>query len=458
MVFYPPGFRPGATREDPTDGMPSMPGTYTCHGLAIDKTGRKILVRENDVALPVRRTIQQQAVQNYTSSAWCRQADSNFDVLLVGSPVHTMEMIYLHCYAFNGNAVGGTSIRMLHASTIIDRQDVQLNGSFTDETVYGNQMYQDYNDWLNDDFERIGRAPYMNGETGSMVTNSGNAFATYTMWDESNNAIAPQTSMELFIPLINVLTQTAPWLPRKLVDPRIRVYGLLNPVCSTNAAPDLATPALQFNGMETLIEGLLYDPTTRMAISSYYARAPMLHRCIVHDRFIKDMGTFVTGTYMGDAQLTPLTGQYASMNIWFNRQDPNVTREFLLYGANRPAAAGTKNPLTVDLMSFNDSSGYPIYYPDYRANFIRYSNNGQTLNCLMRQFKAYYMHYFCFDPKKTLLSGLSTGGLAMDGSYIIRAQLSTSNTQGTTTGVTMVVDARRYGIITITDTFVLVKL
>lgn len=458
MVFYPPGIRPNSSRADPTESIPAAPGTYTCHAKVATSHGKTILMRPNDVPLPMRWTVMQQSVQNYDANAFCRQADSNFDVLLVGAPVHSLEDIYLHFYVVNTNAVGGNPVKMMHAVTIFNRQDVQLNGSFTDETIYQEQMYQDYNDWLENDHERIGRAPYVNGETASMVTNAGNDPSTYVMWDASDNAIPPQGQIELFVPLINCLTDAGPWLPRKMVDPRVRIYGALNPILSTNAAGDLTGTPLRFTGMETLITGIVFDPAARMRISQYYAQAPVLHRCIIHDRFLKDMGGWQVGNYLGDAQLTPFTGQYASINFWFNRKDPNVTRELLVYGSNRTSTAATRNPLLADQFTFLDSSGYPIYYNDYRANFVRCTNNTQQLNCLMRQFKNYYMHYFCTNPKSTLRTGRSSGGLAMDGSFIFRAQLSNDNTQGTTTGITLVCDARRYGIITITDTFVLTKL
>lgn len=456
MVYYPPGFRVGATRPDPTDGMPAAPQTYCKHVKLSTTHDKPVLMRPNDIALPLRWTVMQQAVQNYDTNSFCVTADSNFDVLLVGSPVHALANIYLHFYVQNTNAVGGNSVRPFHMMCILNRQDVQLNGSFTDETIYQEQMYQDYNDWLEDDFERQGRARYVNGETAAMVTNSGNAFNTYTMWDESNNAIAPQAQAEFFVPLINVLTQCSPWLPRKLVDPRIRCYGAVNPICSTNAAADLATPPLRFRGMETLVEGIVFDPDTRMRISKFYSQAPTLHRCIIHDRFIKDMGTFATGTYLGDVQLTPFTGQYASMCVWLNRND--ATREQLIYGANRPATAATLNPLPQSVFTFLDSSGYPIYYNDARGPFVKMANLDKSGNNLMRQFKAYLMHYFCTDPKLTLTTGKSSGGLAMDGSFIYRMQVDPSVTQGTSTSISAYFDARRYGILTVTDTFVLTKL
>lgn len=456
MVFGPPGLRPGSIVPDETVGMPPAPGTYSCHERILTAHNRPVLMRKNDIPLPMRWTVMQQTVQNYNQNDWCVSTDANFDILLVGAPVHSLKMIYLHGYCFNQNAVGGNAIRPLHFMAIINRLDMQLNGSFSDDTIYQEQIYQDYNDWLENDFERMGRAPYVNGETSAMVTNSGNNINTYTMWDESNNAIAPQAQREFFIPVICALTTMDAWLPRKLVDPRIKVYGAVNPICGTNPAPDLATPPLRFRGMETFVEGIVFEPDTRKRISAFYAQAPLLHRGIVHDRFTKDLGAWLVGAYVGDIQLTPFTGSYASMCVWVNRND--ATREQLVYGSNRPAALATLNPLPLQVFSFTDSSGYHYYYPDYRANFIRCQNNDKSLNCLMRQFKAYYMHYFCTDPQVTLRTGKSTGGLAMDGSNIFRLQVDAQATQGTTTGMTAVFDARRYAMITVTDTFVLKKL
>lgn len=444
MVFQPVGLRQGSTQADPTSSY-SIPDAYLRLHTGVGSHGQSYTIRPSDVRRNVRVTIQNQSVKNFDSAAFGVQSDNMFDVEMTGAPVHTLIDLYLHFRLFNTLASGGNNIKPMAPFAFFARQEVMANGSFADDTIYSEQAYHDYFYWLSGDTERAHRARSLLMETKDRPQNDTNTRTVETMFDEAATGIEPQESQEYFYPLINFMTTSSLWLPTKLVDPKIRLYSRQNPIVSTNDVADLATAQLRFQGMEVIYFGLLYDPTIRMKISEVMRSCTHYTRTLVHDRLQTTINSIATGTYLSDIQLTPFMGEYAKLLFYFTRNDATI--EGQIYGCNRSWTTTRGSPLDIGVMTFNDSSGYAVFYNDFPTDALRYCVEG-SLNKYPGVYgvKPYVPIYFCSDPTLTMQSGISSGGMAMDGNFIIKAQLKPF-TAGATTSVTATVLGSRYAIL-----------
>lgn len=442
MVYVQDGTRRGSVKPDPTASLPTPPGTYIPH-IKVTLHGQTVLVRRGDERKNVRMTMQSQQVDNFDGTAFGITPDNNFDAKIKGSPVDTLIMMYLHFYLVNTNAVGGNSITAMHPAAFWNRYEIMANGGSTDDTIYDTQIYQDFYDWLASDAERSSYSFFMGTERASLTTDSGLNPATWTAYDETANAIAPQTQREYFWPLICFLTTVSLWTNTKKVDPTIRVYGQTNPILSSNNALDLATAHLAFKQMEIYYHGLKFQSEIRRTVNDHILQGPLYLRTMTHDRQQQAIASVAQNTYLTDIQLTPLSGEYARFVVFVNRND--CTREGGIYGCNRTYAAATFSPLPLANVTFNDSSGTPVFFNDVHSNFLRMIEGGMTSNPGLRQTKNYYPFIFCTDPDTTLRSGQSTGGLALDGNYTFKFQLGTF-TAGATTSVNFTCLAQRYSI------------
>jgi len=444
MVFQPPGLRVGSTGRDPS-AIYQPPSVYVKHmSFNAGAHGQSFTIRPADCRRNVRLTIQNASVKNFDVNFGVT-ADVMFDAEFNGAPVHTLIDVYLHWFLVNTQPVGGRTVTPMAPFAFFNRHEVMANGSFTDDTIYPEQLYLDYWNWLSGDLERSARARTMGMETKDRPQNDTNTKTVETMYDEAYAGIAPQGRREYFFPLINFMTTSSIWLPTKLVDPKVRVYSRFNPVRSDNDPLDIATPQLRFEKMEMIYVGLLYEPAIMERISmAMKSKSAHYTRCLVHDRMQQSIQSIATDTYLTDFQLTALSGEYATMTVFINRN--NATTEGKLYGCNRTWTATTGSPLEMGKVTFNDSSGYPVFYNDFPASALKVMKCSAYESPFISDVKEYYEFIFCADPTTTTQSGISTGGLAMDGNFILKLQLSPF-TVGATTSVEMNVLARRYAIL-----------
>lgn len=444
MVYVTDGTRPGSTKPDPTRDLPAPAGTY-CPHIKSSLHGQTVLVRPNDVRRSMKLALQSQAVDNFDSGSFGVAADNNFDAQIKGAPVDTILNVWLHFYVFNQNAVGGNAITMMHPAAFWNRYEVMANGGSTDDTIYDMQIYQDFMNWLSSDQERSAYSQFLGTERQKANTDTALPYATWTQWDETGNSIAAQARREYWFPIICFLTLTSLWTCTKKVDPKIRIYGNVNPILSSNNTADLATTNIRFQQMELYFQGIKFQPEIRARINDHILQGPLYLRTITHDRLQQSIASIVANVYLTDIQLTPFSGEYAGLVVFVNRND--ATREGAIYGCLRTYAAATWSPLPLANMTFNDSSGVPVYFNDIHSNFFRVVEAGMGPNAEMRMSKNYYTLMFATDPDTTLRSGLSTGGLAMDGNYTLKLQLASGFTAGATTAVQATVIGYRYSIL-----------
>jgi hypothetical protein len=351
----------------------------------------------------------------------------------------------LHFFLANPQAIGGLDIVPMAPHTFFSRQEVMANGAFTDDTIYSEQMYYDYFNWLISDAERSSRARSMGMETKDRPQNDTNTRTVETMFDEAVAAITPQTRREYFYPVINFFTQCTPWLCTKLVDPKFRFFGTVNPIMSNNPALALATPILRFQQMEVIYFGLLFEAGIREKINSIMRSDVHYTRCLVHDRMQTNIQSTASGSYLSDIQLTVFMGEYAELRVYLNRNDSPI--EGLLYGCNRTWTATTGSPLELGNITFNDSSGYPIFYNDFPSNIFRLCVEPSILRYpSVNSVKPVYPFYLAADPTTTLQTGKSSGGMAMDGNFILKIQ-ARPYTVGATTSVQVNIHGMRYAIL-----------
>ncbi len=444
MVYVQSGTRQGAAKPDPTAGLAAPSGTYCSH-VKTTIHGQTALVRPGDERKSMRLTMQNQQVDNFDGTAFCITPDNNFDAKIKGSPVDTLLMTYLHFYVINNNAAGGNSITMMHPAAFFNRYEVMANGGSTDDTIYDGQIYQDFFDYLANDQERMAYSLFLHTERAAPVTDNGLNPANWTSFDESANAIAPQTQKEYWWPILCFLTTTSLWLNTKKVDPTVRVYGNVNPILSSNNALDIATTHIGFKQMEMYHFGIKFMPAVRAAINDHILAGPLMMRTLSHDRQQQAIASVAQLTYLTDIQLTPISGEYAKLLMFVNRND--CTREGGIYGCNRTYAAATSSPLQMANITFNDSSGTPVFFNDVHSDFVRLLEASLTTSALMRQTKNYYPLIFCTNPDETLRSGRSTGGLTLDGNFTFKFQLAPF-TAGATTSVNFTCYGSRYSILT----------
>lgn len=456
MVFQPVGLKPGSVGRDPTSNY-VIPNAYlNVH--AVGSHGQSYTIRPSDCRRNVRITVQNASVKNFDATAFGTVADNMFDLQITGAPVHTMIDCYLHFFVQNTTALLGRTITPMLPHAFFSRQEVMANGAFTDDTIYKEQAYQDYFRWLASDEERQARAMSVWMETKSRPQNDTFTPTVETMFDEAATGIAPQERREYFYPVINFFTIISPWLCTKLVDPTFRFYGAVNPILSTNNALDIATPMLRFQQMEIVYFGLLFESAIRQKINEIMLSDKHYTRCLVHDRMQQTIQSTAQNEYITDIQLTVLSGEYAGMTVYVDRN--NCPVEASAYGCNRTWTATTGSPLELGNITFNDSSGYPQFYNDFVANVFRYAIEPSLLTYpSVCSVKPYYPFYFCTNPTKTLQTGMSSGGLAMDGSFILKIQVK-PYTVGATTAVKVSILANRYAILSwLTDgSFIVTKL
>lgn len=440
MVYVPNGTRVGTLKVDPLD-VPAPPATYCSHQLP---HGSSVLIQPNAHKMVCYRVFQNQTVQNFPVK-FCQTPDSYFDAQLNGSPVDALLGAYLHFQVTNSNSgVGATSVTPMLACAFFDRIEVQPNGSQTDDTIYTEQLYWDYIRWLENDSERTSRGLSVGMETKAPVSLSG-VVTTQTMWDEDGTVILPGASREYLFPLVNFMTQSSIILTVKGVDPRFRVFGRVNPITSYNAVGDLAGTPLVFGQMEMILDGIKFQPAIRDKITAHYQKRSAFTRILFHERFQYSIASIATNVYLGDIQLTPFAGEYSSILWYVNRNDAD--RERLYYGSRVNVTPATLNPLPVGKITWNTSSGRPVYYNDHSA-FLHTNVFGSTTenNTSIFQYKPYYPTNFCL-KRESLRSGRNTGGLAMDSAMVFKFQLLPGFTVGATTGVQLNMLGLRYGVL-----------
>lgn len=458
MVYVPNGTRVGTIKQDPLDVAPPS-GTYCKHEKVVLPHGAHALIRKDSFKLALYRVFQNQAVQNFPVK-FCQTPDSYFDATLNGAPVDSLLSAYLHFFVTNTNSGGGaTSVTPMLACAFFDRIEIQPNGAQTDDTIYTEQLYQDYIAWLDNETERQSRGPSVGMETKGNVSLTSDPLNQQTMWDEDGSAILPGASREYLFPLINFMTESSIALTVKGVDPRFRVFGRVNPITSYNAAADLlptATP-LAFGQMEMILDGLKFQPAIRDKITAHFQGESVMTRILYHERFQYAIASVALNQYLGDIQLVPFSGEYARILWYVNRND--AQRENLFYGSRKNVTTTTLNPLAVGKVTWNTSSGRPVYYNDHPAS-LHTTIFGSTLetNTSIYAYKPYYPTSFCIE-RDTLRTGRNAGGLAMDSAMVFKFQLLPF-VVGTTTGVQLTMLGSRYGILeqTMDGAFVATKL
>lgn len=446
MVYVSEGLRAGALKQDPLN-VAAPPGTYCKHTPKLSH-GQSILAHDQSFKIACYRVFQNMSVQNFPNM-FCREPNAFFDIQINGAPVDILLGCYMHFLVTNSNSgVGATSVTPMLSHAFFEKIEVQPNGASTDDTIYTEQIYYNYLRWLNNDQERIARGVAVGMATYGTAAALGTNFAAMGMFDEDNTAIVPTGSRRYLFPVINFMTQAALPLITKRVDPRFRVFGRVNPITTVNANADLTGTPLVFSSMESIFDGIRLQPHVRDAVTTHYREAPTMVRILLNERFTQPVSSIQPLQYLADIQLSPFSGEYASIITYVDRND--AVREFKFYGSNVNATAATRNPLPMGLVTFNTSSSRPIYYNDHPANMYKNVFAATTeYEVPVWPFKNVYPIDFCL-KRDTFQSGINTGGLAMDGAFMFKFMLDQNLTAGTTTSCVLVMLGSRYGVLELT--------
>lgn len=419
---------------------------YANHTVAIDKGGVKWLMKSNHHRRLCRFNCTQLGTDSLPSG-YLQVNDVYFDIRITGAPVDTLLKLILHITVTNTNSgTSPTDVIPLLPFFFFNRVEIQANGSFTDDTIYPLQWYYDYINTRNTE-QKTNQATAIGMDTiGFQSTSS--ARTTWTTYDEADIAIVAGTQKQYFIPFdINFFCQAGTFLSCKSVDPRFRFYGALNPICSDNAAADLAGTPLLLNGAEMIVEGILFQSVVREKLVKWYSGGWTLSRVTIHERQILDAKSVSQNSETSDQSLTAFNGEYAGMWITFIRGDATLEQ---LYGSNRTWTAATQGFLPLTYISLKDSSGNPVNYLKMPSDLFRYEFPCcQFEDNAVYAFKEIYFYPFAKKCSIALKDGISTGGLMLDANF--QLQLFTGTwSAGTTTSYSIYMNAIRYAILNLT--------
>jgi hypothetical protein len=343
-----------------------------------------------------------------------------FDIRLTGSGVDTLDTITLRIIVQNTDTQ--TAIKPVLSFFFFDHLEIQPDGGVTEDTIYADQMYIDYCNWV--DLEMKATQGYTVGmDTVGPVSTSA-PVTSRTAYDEDGLQIPPLGTREYLIPQYgNMFTTGYTFLPNKIQTPRFRWFPTIQPLCTdtpkTNGVPGTITCV----GADATIGGVLYDSDLREQLCNFYGKYRTISRVLVHERQLIDLKSITPGQDVSDLTLTVFSGEYAMMFVTLERVNQFKERA---YSSNRTYDP-TANPpvyhawLPIARMSLVDSNGNPIAYNNISGSYLRHIYSAECFqgNFLYAQ-KQIFPWSWTLQAKRTLQYGASLGGIMFDSNFQLK--------------------------------------
>jgi hypothetical protein len=397
------------------------------------------------------------------------RSDAFFDVRLTGAPVHHLSSVEFRMSITNtppatydptpvgaGGAGDDPADFMLvpqHPAYLVNRIEIQPNGSETDDTIHNYQLFQDMS--LRMSAEEKAVMGFARGiSTSGPQPHIRDNFTNQSSYDEDGYGIAPGETRDYYLPVKSMLDQSRMFLPGKSQDPRIRLYMPANPVCSDSA--DGVTMTL--GGVDCIVSGNIYEDSVLADLRNHYRSIPTISRVLVHETQSQDIKSAQVGIPVSDVSLTVFNGAYPMFVLTLERTPAALEYEYdsnrTKIGYNDVPAAGDpygnerNNWIPIAALTLTDSNGNPVWYNNIPGRYLKnIAGAKQFPNSFVLGEKNMYPLVFSTQIEDTVDTGANYGGIAMDTNFQLKVVPGQFKAVPDET-VTLRINALRYALFT----------
>lgn len=402
----------GRKRRRTNNGGSVDTTNHLVHDQVVQSNGVRYAMRAGDTRLGLRVNFINIGPDSLPPGGFM-QDDVFFDIRVTGAGVHTVDEMVLQMDVRNQSV---NPVIPLLSPWFFNRYEVQANGSFTDDTIYPQQMYLRHCHAHMPASIKATCSEWIGMEASTSFSRS-DPRTTWNCYDEDGVPIPAGGSRKYFIPLYNFLSTTSLFLPCKRQDPRLRFYLHRNPIRSDNDPADLAGTPLRLEGALLIMKGVVYENEVLIALNDHYKKVNTVMPTIVHERQVVDIKNAAPGVEIPDQPLTSLNGDYVGFFLTLVRG--NASRE-QLYSSNNTWTAISQGWLPINTVSLKDSSGNPIGFNQIPDGFLRGTATGHAFpECFMSALKNVTFFPFAKDLMASLVNGLPSGGMVFDSNFTI---------------------------------------